>query len=325
MGGFGSRIPSDPSKIPVARAVETQRRAKWPKWLFIQKVSQQLPETGVNPGEQLPGTGVSTVCLNSGLTLIRRLCKRAFNAGAHGTHPYQPDHTQGSPGNTSRAYTQTQTEIHCSGSADPASLKLQVTVSRLALSLSVSLALSLSQSQRHGGRGGVGISIFFARLRRANFYTHTVIRTLLQTCALSVLVLRPQPPQNFYALPVGLELDVRLRWAARDLDGLALDVADGLARRGGARGLVYVEHVVEVRGGAVQGNAGVACEVPVRLGGAVDVDEEGDRFSAERRLDVRQHLREWRLQRAEEAVASALHAHGDDVDGALECFVCRRR
>ena len=38
-------------------------------------------------------------------------------------------------------------------------------------------------------------------------------------------------------------------WAARDLDGLALDVADGLARRGGARGLVDVEHVVEVRGG----------------------------------------------------------------------------
>ena len=32
-------------------------------------MSQQLPETGVNPGEQLPGTGVNTVCLNSGLTL----------------------------------------------------------------------------------------------------------------------------------------------------------------------------------------------------------------------------------------------------------------
>ena len=29
MGGFGSRIPSDPSKIPAARAVETGRRAEY--------------------------------------------------------------------------------------------------------------------------------------------------------------------------------------------------------------------------------------------------------------------------------------------------------
>ena len=29
MGGFGSRIPSDPSKIPAARAVETGKRAEY--------------------------------------------------------------------------------------------------------------------------------------------------------------------------------------------------------------------------------------------------------------------------------------------------------
>ena len=36
------------------------------QFVFVRQVSQQLPETGVNTGEQLLSLGVSTVCLNSG-------------------------------------------------------------------------------------------------------------------------------------------------------------------------------------------------------------------------------------------------------------------
>jgi hypothetical protein len=70
--GFLPRTP-DPSPdahVPVGLYGPEGRRVPTIRLIGLcveTSVSQQLPETGVNPGEQLPGTGVNTVCLNSGL------------------------------------------------------------------------------------------------------------------------------------------------------------------------------------------------------------------------------------------------------------------
>ena len=51
--------------------------------------------------------------------------------------------------------------------------------------------------ERHGGRGGVGVS-FFSRLRRANFYTFTVIQ---QSCEYSHFYTFMAKTPNFYKTP----------------------------------------------------------------------------------------------------------------------------
>ena len=96
--------------------------------------------------------------------------------------------------------------------------------------------------ERHGGRGGVGVS-FFSRLRRANFYTFTVIQ---QSCEYSHFYTFMAKTPNFYKTPTlcshlrsarhpeGIQIGQNQLGGESDLkktEGLTLNMNSGLPSR----------------------------------------------------------------------------------------------